>query len=720
MSNAGSALRRVREDAPVLLPGALICAVVIAWAFDAGGYDARPALDAAYNPDPWYLGALALVALFGATALGVGRVRISGAAAVALLALAGYVLWSFASVLWASDQGAAFLGSDRALVYLAVFAAFAILPWRAGTLRVALAGLVAGLGAVLLATAVKLGTDLSPAGLYIHGRLASPLGYENASAALFMLTATTAVVLSAPRDAPAALRVAGVVLAGVGLQLAVLTQSRGWLFTVPIVVVLVLLLVPGRLRLLLFALAPALATAAVAPALLDVYSSASTHGLPLAGAALERVLHARGAHAAHQMLLADVALALVAGAMTVVDRRLRLSERTSRRADRAAAALLVAAALAGALVAVSAVHGDIGGRVERAWDSFASVKASKSGGSRFASLGSQRVDFWRVALHELRAHPLEGIGQDNFAAPYIAQRRTNQEPRWVHSLELRALTHTGIVGALLLAAFLAAALLAALRARRRAPWIVAAALAPFVVWLVHGSIDWFWEMPALSVPALAFLAGAGALAAPASRTGEAAAPAGGRARGEARADQARAGEARAGATRDGAAGQARRLRGAAFSLAALAATAAALVALLIPFAAAKDVQRALGAPLSQAGVAYARLRAAADLMPFDAQVPLVAGSLALSNDNPAIARSWFAEAHSDDPQSWLAPFALGLIEGERSRRAAARAWLRRAHALNPRDSVVTLALERAGSAHPLTFEEAQRRFAARSLERFGR
>ena len=34
---------------------------------------------------------------------------------------------------------------------------------------------------------------------------------------------------------------------------------------------------------------------------------------------------------------------------------------------------------------------------------------------------------------------------------------------------------------------------------------------PLVVWLIYGSVDWFWEMPALSGPALGFLGVAVAL-----------------------------------------------------------------------------------------------------------------------------------------------------------------------------------------------------------------
>ena len=41
--------------------------------------------------------------------------------------------------------------------------------------------------------------------------------------------------------------------------------------------------------------------------------------------------------------------------------------------------------------------------------------------------------------------------------------------------------------------------------------LVGTALLPLGVWLIHGSIDWFWEFPALSGPALGFLAMAGRL-----------------------------------------------------------------------------------------------------------------------------------------------------------------------------------------------------------------
>ncbi len=199
----------------MLLPAGLAIAVVIAWAATGGGYEFQPALDAGYNPDPWYLGALALVGLACATAFGVGRVRLSRWATVACAALAAYVAWSFLSVLWAHDQGTAFLGSDRVLVYLAAFLTFAILPWRSRPARCALALFVGGIGGVALVTAVRVAALTDPSSLYLDRRLAYPLGYYNADAVLFMMATVTALALSAQRSGPAALRVAGLFIAAV-------------------------------------------------------------------------------------------------------------------------------------------------------------------------------------------------------------------------------------------------------------------------------------------------------------------------------------------------------------------------------------------------------------------------------------------------------------------------------------------------------------------------
>jgi hypothetical protein len=670
---------RLRTEGAPLLPAGLAIAVVIAWAATGGGYESQPALSGGYEPDPWYLGALGLIGLLCASAFGVGRVRLSRWATIACGALIAYVAWSFLSVLWAHDQGTAFLGSDRALVYLAAFATFAILPWTSWTARGALAFFVGGIGAMSVVTAIRVAVLGDPSSLYLSERLAYPLGYYNADAALFMTAAVTAVALSAQRSGTAALRVGGLLVATVCLQLAVLSESRGWLFTAPIVLALMLLLVPGRLRLLAFALLPAAATAAIAPVLLRLYGRASPGGTPLTQPRLSHVLHQQGSHAVRAMLIADVALSVIAALAVALDRRVRLSRSAHRRANRIAAGVALAAALAAVAAGLIAVHGDPIGRAERAWHSFADAgETSGSSSSRFATLASNRADIWRVALHEFGAHPLAGIGQDNYATSYTRLRHTEEAPRWVHSIELRLLVHTGLVGAMLFALFMLAALIGALRGRRAGPERVTGGilLLPLVVWLVHGSIDWFWEYPVLSVPALAFLGAATALR---QRPRPAAAIAGER----------------------------RRVVAIAWWTGAAVLGAGALVALTIPFLAARRVQQAIAVWPTQPALAYSQLRSASSLMPFDAQIDVVAGAIALNESEYGVARAWLLRAERREDQAWLTPFLLGIINSEQGRLRQARAKLLSARLLNPREAAIAEALERIGGRRPLTFVEAQ-------------
>jgi O-Antigen ligase len=686
---------RLRAYGPALVPAGLALAIVIAWAASGGGYESLPGLGG-YDPDPWYLGALALLGLLAATLAGLGLPRISRPAGIALGALTAYTLWSFASIAWAGDPGTALRGSDRTLVYLAAFTLFAMLPWTPAALRAALGLLVAGFGVLAIVTAIRVAHDGDPSSLYIGDRLSYPLGYYNADAAMFTIAALAAIALAARRSTPAVVRAVAVALAGLCLQLALLGQSRGWLFTVPVVLVVALVVIPNRLRLLAAALGPALATVAAAPALLDVYSKANALGYPVAPARLEMVLHQRGQHALLVAVIADLVLLLVAAAVVVLDRRVTLSEHATRAINRAGAALAVLAVLAGAGAGLVATHGHVVRKVEHAWNSFASTRVSAgaatngstNSSSRFGSLGSQRADFWRVALREAGRHPLIGIGQDNFADSYLAERRTNQEPRWAHSIELRLLVHTGIVGLLMFVAFLVAALVAALRGAGRDPARrVAAGLAlvPLIVWLVHGSLDWFWEFPALSVPALGFLGAATALGRPKS-------PA------------ARLGPAR------------RR----AVSILAVAITALAIAAIGVPYLAARDVQRSIDVWPRNPVLAFRELRSAADLVSFDARTYLVGGAIALNLGDGVDARPWLTGAARHDPRAWLPPLLLGVIAGEHGDRAGARAELLRARPLDPAEPLISDALARVGSGHPLTFAEVQASLAQRSTARFGR
>ena len=474
--------------------GALPVGLFVIWAVHNGGYDT----------DTWYWGALLVLATLGVVlALGVARPRLSKAAIVALCAFALYVAWSYLSITWAQSSGDALQGSNRALLYLLVFALMLSIPWTVEAAFGLLLVFVLAVGVIAVVLLVRFASMDHVGALVIEGRLSAPTGYFNATAALFTMQALTAIVLSTRRELPFVVRGALLATACAGLELAVAVQSRGWLLTLPLIAIVGIAIVPDRLRVVAAAILPILGTLFPLRTLLHLYTSANAAELS----------HTAGT--AGKRGLVSCAVVLVVGSLVAwLDQRTHAAAlgRGARRAIGATVAVAaVALGFAGAMVAT---HGHLFRFISRQWNGFSHETTSDTA-THFAAVGSGRYDFWRVALDAFLAHPVGGLGQDNFADYYILHRHTGEDPAWTHSLEFRLLAHTGAVGFVLFAVFVIAALTAAIQARRHgrglAAAVTGAAMLPFIVWLIHGSVDWFWEVPALSGPALGFLAMSGTL-----------------------------------------------------------------------------------------------------------------------------------------------------------------------------------------------------------------
>jgi tetratricopeptide (TPR) repeat protein len=362
----------------------------------------------------------------------------------------------------------------------------------------------------------------------------------------------------------------------------------------------------------------------------------------------------------------------------------------------------LAALATGLLVALLAggwaAAGDPLARARHAWDTFRSPSAyaaDATTGSRLTGgLGSNRYDFYRVALDELAAHPLLGIGADNFAEPYLAHGRSNETPRYPHSVELRTLAETGLVGGLLALVGLGGAGVATWRALRVHPdplarAAAAAAAAGFVYWGVHGSFDWFWEFAGLGVPAFALLGLCCGLAPRGAAAGTA--PAGG-----GQPSASRAGGPPDAASAPLAAGRptGRRLlwqRACVLAAAGVLALAVA-AAFTLPWLSRLQVQSAAAVWVAHPGVAYARLGAAARLNPLSAEPYEVAGTIALRRGEATRADRAFALALARTPGDAYATLERGAIASAQGRRVAALALLDRAVRLAPRDPLAREAL----------------------------
>jgi hypothetical protein len=344
----------------------------------------------------------------------------------------------------------------------------------------------------------------------------------------------------------------------------------------------------------------------------------------------------------------------------------------------------VAAVLAAGTVGT---HGHPVRFVVRQWNGFSKVQTNFSSQSHFGDVGSGRYDFWRVSLDAVLAHPLGGLGQDNFASYYDRHGRTGEEPSWTHSLQMRLLAHTGVVGFALFAGFLVAAMALVLRGRRGGDPLVRGvaglALLPLVVWLVHGSVDWFWEMPALSGPALGFLGMAGALGAATDS-----APAGAQQRTRARARTA--------------------VRVPAPAKLGLAAVAmlAAVVVLAFPYLSVREVSLASAVQASDPAAALTDLSRAAKLNPLSPEPGRIAGAVALRRGDYRTAADRFRQSIAADPGGWFAWLGAGLAASALGERQRAGHDFAVAHSIDRRQPAIAQAVRRVNTKNPLTSDEA--------------
>ena len=671
-TTVGRLIESLRE-APATLPALVAMALFLVWATDQAGYPLTH----------WAPGGLIVISLLG-IALAFVPLRLAEIPApvkLALGCLAAYTALSFASILWAGVPGDAWEGANRTLLYLLVFALFALWPQRgrgAALLLGAWTVATIGLGAfVLLHVNAAAHSSVRLERLLPEGRLTYPSDYANANAAQWLIAFWPALLLA--REARLHWSVRGLLAGGAVLlaEVALLSVSRGSLYATPVMLVLVFALLPHRARTFALLVPVAAGIGAAAPSVL------------LVG---ERIEHGHNATAAVHAattttFLAALVVGLVVAVGAAIEDRSKLSLASARRVRRGVGAVAIATlilVLAGGFLAA----GNPVTRARHAWDTFKSgsgYAANSSGNRLISGLGSNRYDFYRVALDEFLAHPLVGIGADNFQQQYLVHGRSDETPKYPHSVELRTLTETGLIGALLALTGLGAALLAGWRALRRADplasGVAVAALAGFAYWVVHGSFDWFWEFAGLGAPAFAMLGLACALA-PRRVVPEAAyAP------GESVLSASSWRSRFPGST----VGRLGIVVGAIVTLAATASLAA-------PWLSQLEIESAARIWPKAPTTAYARLNDAARLNPLSDEPYLVAGSIALRFGDLLRADHEFALALKRSPDDAYATLERGAIASTRGDRADALMLLQRAVRLNPRDPLTrqTLPLVRRG------------------------
>ena len=447
------------------------------------------------------------ITVWGPSTVGVAAVAVAAAAATSakprllpVLAVAGLLglwLWSWLSASWAESADQAYMVAGRWALYAAGLAALLLLMRT--TLERWLPLIFATLGVLVVAGYVVLRMlDGDVEALFFGGRLRDPLGYVNGQAGYFLLGFWPCVAL-AEQDRSKVLAGLGAASALVLASLLVLSQTRGVLPATAASALVVVALVPGRPRRIFALAAIALGLVAISGPLLDVYRN-----LPEGQAADPELVKL----AARRIILAALVVGVLwAAAQALLQRGTAHGSAAAgwlRQAERFLAAGVVVVALLAAVVAL----GNPVDKVRQQYDDFVNLRVDQSDSTRFLSGGGYRYDYWRVAWLEFKDAPLIGQGAGNYDDLYFVERRTNEDIRQPHSLEMQTLAELGLIGMLFLLLFVGAVIAGLWRQSRRARElperriVAVAAGGAFVAWLAHTSVDWLHNIPGVTGIAL--------------------------------------------------------------------------------------------------------------------------------------------------------------------------------------------------------------------------
>jgi hypothetical protein len=609
-------LRAAEHVAPLA-----VVATTLVWAWRDGGYPQTT----------WYAGGLIVGALLVVQISGGALATNWSAAAASCLLLAAFGVFQLLSIVWADAKGDAWDAANRTFLYAFVLLLF--LGWRA--MSAAKQALILGFAFCMAVLGVA--SLFSAAGhvatAFAAERLAAPTGYANATAALYLIPFWAVVSIGGTPRLAMPLRALAVGTAATLAAVAYVPESRGALYTFPVSALLLLLMARHRLR---TAIALALAIAPVALLI---------HPLSRPFEASSPALRATATHHAAMITIVCGMIAAVAAAgAALLDDRVRTD--TPRWLTVTTRAAVVAAAV---LVVILVAVNNPRHEASRLWSSFRSNTAGTTGSTRFGTLGSNRYDFWRVSLDLAKDNPLVGVGAGNFSEQYLQRRRTGEQPAYPHSIEMSLVSQTGGIGTALFVAFAALGGVAAVRARRAGgadAAVAAGGATAFAYWLLHGSVDWLWEFPALGLSAFLLL---------------------GLAIG--RPPPARAGSRRA-------------------QWGVVAACAVVAASFVAPWIAARQVAHAGQIWRLDPAAAYTTLDQAAALNPLSDAAPVLAGTIAAQRNEVSRMRSSFERAISRDSHNWFSRTQLAVAQAHVGAWQAAVHSIDAAVLLDPREPVV--------------------------------
>jgi tetratricopeptide (TPR) repeat protein len=328
------------------------------------------------------------------------------------------------------------------------------------------------------------------------------------------------------------------------------------------------------------------------------------------------------------------------------------------------------------VVALTASARGLTGSIGHQVDTFTAVRKDPiTDPSRLLSTSSgNRWVWWLEAVGAFSDRPVAGWGAGSFPVVHLLYRKAPPLPvRQPHSVPLQFLAEDGLLGATLalggllaltITAFARIRTLPAGRERDLAVALAAAALA----WLVHGTVDWDWDIPGVTLPALCML---GVIAAVRSK----------------RAEPDRVGAPGAAGQPEARPGPDHPIRLGVLALVTLLFCAVAVSAILPAWSRSKalDALASVGPTSSDAAWRHAAAQEelAARLDPLGDEALLDAANIAVRRNRPAAERHYLLDAVSREPYDAVAWYNLaGASLAAQDADGAVRA-LRRGLELDP-------------------------------------
>lgn len=439
--------------------------------------------------------------LAGLVAAGVwlvrGPARPSRTYLVGLAAFAVFVAWTGASVLWSIGPDLSWVAFDFAALYLLVAVVCGVLPGERAQLRLA----VYGFALVVFVIAVyaflgKIAPDVVT-DAHTFARLSWPIGYWNVLAAIIAMAIPVALEAASRTGLPAWAR--GLASSGLAILFFTFffTFSRGGFVALAVALAAYFMLSTRRLSGLVSLAIPAVLVAAAlfhVRHLGTLFTETTNDTLRTAQG------HALARSAAVALVAAFAAQLLVA----LAHRRRPLTARTVRAVGIAVLVVLVAAPIIFGIYYFPR-HGGLGGWTRVHYDAALASSGPGNGAGRLTALGSSgRIPWYREAIKGFRAHEITGSGAGTFRFTHYLYREQLTVVKHSHSQWLNVLSELGLVGLVLFVLAIGGLVTAAfgrLFKDRTDPErsLLAACQAAIAVFVVHMSIDWDWDMAAITV-----------------------------------------------------------------------------------------------------------------------------------------------------------------------------------------------------------------------------